>query len=266
MPLRYDTESFIAEVINRYPENADKFDYSKSVYTGASNEWKYSCNVCGYENSLLRASDHLIGKGCLKCKLRNRPKGVEAFKEKFEKLYEGKDFIIDYADYMRHTDKISVICPIHGRWVTTPANLVSGSMLKYKGCPKCNRSNGGILNITLAERHKETYLKQETGIYLLKLESKDISCYKLGLTQDLHKRLGDVRRESSANIEVLFYEKLDKYNAIIEEQTLLQNRGGLQYHSPVKFAGSNELLTLSDEQASDFIEYLDSMVRRVKQT
>lgn len=221
---------------------------------------------CPYHGDSLKLHQSVVrGVSCMDCHNIRQRMDVEHFKLKFDEMYADSGFVVDYSTYIRSGEKIKVTCPKHGVFYKKPCKLLHDGD-KSKGCPRCSVSENTFATIKRVSRDKDVYLNKESGIYLLKLKSEDIDCYKLGVAKDLKHRVSQIRSSSGANIEVLFYEKLDKYNAIIEEQTLLQNRGDLQYHSPTSFAGCNELLTLSDEQASDLIEYLDGMVRRVKQT
>ena len=61
----------------------------------------------------------------------------EEFIKKAELIHNGK---YDYSnvEYVNSQTKVSIICPIHGKFLQTPAMHLSGN-----GCPKCKAQKQG---------------------------------------------------------------------------------------------------------------------------
>lgn len=57
------TESFIYKVIERFPSNSEKFDYSQVEYINDNTEVRIGCNVCG-KYFMQTPTKHYQGHGC----------------------------------------------------------------------------------------------------------------------------------------------------------------------------------------------------------
>lgn len=122
--------------------HGDRYDYSKSVYTKAKEKIIITCPIHGdFEQ---RPQDHVLkGCGCQKCKVDNTIKAhsytEQYFLKKAKEKYSDK---YDYSkvDYKTFTSPITVICPIHGEFTTTPDNHLNS----VTGCPKCSREKANM--------------------------------------------------------------------------------------------------------------------------
>lgn len=80
---------------------------------------------------------------CPKCALINGSSkirsNIEDVKERINKIHNNKYDLTLFTTYERTDDNIEVICPIHGRFVSTPHRLLSG-----QGCPDCGKIAAGI--------------------------------------------------------------------------------------------------------------------------
>lgn len=141
--FRINTESFI-EMSKRI--HGDKYDYSKVNYV---NNHTDVCIICPKHGEFWqRPSVHLIGNGCRKCgrvvtskKLRGNLDGfISKAKEKYGSYFSYKN-----AHYTSATDSITITCPKHGDFVTTPNAFLS----QKHGCPICAKEY-------VAESHKLT--------------------------------------------------------------------------------------------------------------
>lgn len=113
----------------------DKYDYSKAEYTGNHNK---VCIICPEHGEFWQiAESHLNGRECPKCgnikKGLNKRLTTKEFVKKASKVHNNK---YDYskAIYTKSCDKVTIICPVHGKFQQTANSHLQGS-----GCPKCNK-------------------------------------------------------------------------------------------------------------------------------
>ena len=123
---------------NKFVENAikihgDKYDYSKSIYTGAENKLIITCKEHGdFEQ---QANNHLYGKGCYDCGLNNfinsRRSNIDEF---IQKATESHRDTYDYSlvEYISINTKVIIICKIHGEFLQRPYHHYNG-----QGCNLC---------------------------------------------------------------------------------------------------------------------------------
>lgn len=120
----YTTDEFVEKAKKIH---GNKYDYSKTIYTGAFNK---ICIICPEHGEFWQTpSNHLQGIGCPKCKGKN--KTTESFIEEVLKIHGDK---YDYSNvkYNGAFEPVRVICKKHGEFITTPHTLLNGS-----GCPEC---------------------------------------------------------------------------------------------------------------------------------
>ena len=132
--IKLTTENFI-ERANKIHGN--KYDYSKVKYVNNSTK---ICIICPEHGEFWQTpSNHLAGKGCIKCrhvKVGNiRRKTLKSFIDEAKSIHGNK---YDYSkmDYITAEKKVCIICPEHGEFWQNPSSHLNGA-----GCPKCN---GGI--------------------------------------------------------------------------------------------------------------------------
>lgn len=108
-------------------------------YLGCHTKALCKCKICGHEWEV-RPGNLLSGKGCPKCKITKsaeskKLKAAQEFEQKARKIHGSK---YDYSKviYTKATEKIEIVCPIHGSFYQTPHTHLSGC-----GCPKCYNSN-----------------------------------------------------------------------------------------------------------------------------
>ena len=153
-------EEFIQKL---HQVHGDKYDFTKSIYTGYNDKVIATCPEHG--DFSMRASQLLQGHGCQRCGGSGRYSTTE-FIEKHRRIFGDK---YDYSKTdldNRQDNKICIICPEHGEYYKTPtAHLKSG-------CPKCNQPNHGMDTARFIEAAKKVhgdkfdYSKSEyKGIY-----------------------------------------------------------------------------------------------------
>ena len=138
----------------------NKYDYSKSVYNGATTPLTIICPEHGEFH--MRPHNHLSGQGCPKCgKLKlgvYRKNNTENFIERATLKHKGK---YDYSkvDYINNYTKVCIICPEHGEFWQKPNDHLRGI-----GCFQC----GGKYNLTEKEVLEALQTKYKNVIYQYK--------------------------------------------------------------------------------------------------
>lgn len=120
--------------------HGDKYNYSETIYNGSLNKLAIICPKHGMFEQI--ASEHLRGKGCMKCSY-----GITRNKNSLST----QDIILraiklhgDKYDYSKtiHTGRdnyITIICPKHG----TFEQMVDNHIYHGHGCTPCGRSSKG---------------------------------------------------------------------------------------------------------------------------
>ena len=75
-------------------------------------------------------------------------------------------------------------------------------------------------NVTLAERNRDIWLKEELIIYKIRLTSETESFLKIGLTVNINDRI----KRFPYKVEIIQLITIDKYEAIYFEQSLIKNK------------------------------------------
>ena len=117
-----DTESFKMLAVAKY---GDKYDYSKSEYTGATNKITITCREHGDFQIRPNAHTGAQSQGCPACG--NRPKmSTEALIKKSKELY-GDRFEYNKASYINTETKVTITCKKHGDFQIKPNNHYKGN-------------------------------------------------------------------------------------------------------------------------------------------
>jgi hypothetical protein len=109
-------------------KHGDKYDYSLIEYANKISKVKIICSEHGIFEQ--RPDSHLSGCGCQKCSGIYKP-STEEFVIKAKEIH-GNKYDYSLVDYKKSNDKITIICPTHGNFETTPNNHLNG-----KDCPNC---------------------------------------------------------------------------------------------------------------------------------
>jgi hypothetical protein len=128
---RRDTNSFIQDSINKH---GDTYDYSLVNYVNANTKVDIICKTHGVFSQA--ASAHLYGRGCEKCSIVRRIKGLCKTTQQFideARLIHGGLYDYSKSVYIKSTQKIVVICKKHGCFMQTPSSHLSGN-----GCNLCS--------------------------------------------------------------------------------------------------------------------------------
>lgn len=107
----------------------NKYDYSKVIFQNVDSKVIIICPNHGEFSQT--PSSHLSGKcGCPEC-FGNKKLGIENFIKR-AKILHGDFYDYREVDYKNTRTKVSIICPIHGKFRQSPANHLAG----YK-CSLC---------------------------------------------------------------------------------------------------------------------------------
>lgn len=114
--------------------HGNKYDYSKARYV---NNGTKVCIICPIHGEFWQTPhNHLIGRGCNKCKNNkisvSETKTTEKFVLEARKVH-GDKYDYSRTKYLSAKDKVCIICPEHGEFWQEASSHLSGC-----GCPKCN--------------------------------------------------------------------------------------------------------------------------------
>ena len=147
--------------------NETKNEFVKKIYESIGNKkiWKRNCPKCGKEIT------HIQEYACQKFNKEKRPcrscshytdltenqkkLNVEKFIEKSNKVHTDNKY--DYSKVVygkNNTEKVIIICPIHGEFLQTPNGHLNG-----RGCPMC----GNETRIKKCIQHNKSIFVDLTG-------------------------------------------------------------------------------------------------------
>jgi hypothetical protein len=126
MYKKITTQEFIKRAIKIHQY---LYDYSHVEYQGFNEKVKIECKVHGIFEQI--AHSHLSGNGCIKCRHKNTTKTLDQFVKEASVIFNN---FYDYSIsvYKNNKTKISIICPVHGKFEQEPSNHLRGY-----GCRKC---------------------------------------------------------------------------------------------------------------------------------
>jgi hypothetical protein len=190
--------SFV-EKSNQFHKN--KYDYSKFNYINAKTK---SIIICPEHGDFLQKPDHHLRKnaiGCPGCVVKNKiltvnkpsfkiPKREQLSFENFEKRAIekfGTKFFYYKEDYRQLTgNKIRIICPNHGEFLSAPNN----HLITSTGCPKCGRQKSSntmtksyddfLIQVNIKYNNKYIYPEDNRIIYKNKRSKVKIICPEHG--------------------------------------------------------------------------------------
>jgi hypothetical protein len=132
-----DTNSFIDDAKKIH---GDKYDYSETEYKGARENLTIVCPKHGAFQQ--QASNHLrVDVACLKCSYEERAMQTSMplveFISRSNEVHKNKyDYSLVSTCYKKLSDKVNIICPVHGQFMQSAAAHIIG-----KGCSECAVGN-----------------------------------------------------------------------------------------------------------------------------
>lgn len=140
MAKRLTQEEFIEKARAKH---GDKYDYSKVEYKNYETEITIICPEHGEFTQT--PNNHLAGKGCRKCSLKNKPqcqpKSCEDFIKKAIKRY-GEKYDYSKVDYKGGLIEVNILCKKHNYiFQQKPQNHLN--LKSAGGCPMCAEEKRG---------------------------------------------------------------------------------------------------------------------------
>lgn len=236
MPNKLTTEDWINKSNIKHNHF---YIYDKSIYINARKKIIITCPFHGNFEQL--PSQHLFGKGCLKCSSTRAKTNEEFIFDAINKHKTKYDYsLIEYKN--SHT-KVKIICPEHGEFKQTPTCHLSG-----QGCPKCGKltlskialknSYGWSLTDWLNKVNNTKNAKPM--FYVLKCYNINEEFIKIGIT------MRDIKKRYPSNLSMPYkYEILKIFNSTGEnvfklEKLIIKTFKNHKYSPNIKFNGSGE--------------------------
>jgi len=115
--------------------HGDKYNYSLVNYINSRIKVEILCPIHGVFEQI--PNNHLRGSGCKQCDVDSRKINIFGFIKRARELH-GDKYDYSLVNYINSSEKIKIICPIHGIFKQTPNNHTS----QRQGCPICKESKG----------------------------------------------------------------------------------------------------------------------------
>ena len=149
--MKLNTETFIqkSQQIHKDSNGIPLYKYSLTKYTKSKDKVLITCKKHGDFYQL--AASHLRGCGCQKCSGTMRLTQQE-FIEKSKHIHKDKNGnpLYDYSHtkYINNETKITIVCPIHGKFKQTPyCHHICGC-----GCQKCGLKKQTLARFSTKEK------------------------------------------------------------------------------------------------------------------
>ena len=239
--------------------HGDKYDYSNVEYVGAHTK---VCIICKEHGEFWQTpSNHLSGRGCIKCRDNATGERCRFSKEDFIKraneIHNGK-YNYDKVDYKGANTKVYIVCPEHGKFWQTPNGHLQGH-----GCHKCGGNYSPMKEEWIAYAHevhnskydysKVEYVNSKTKVCIICKEhgkfwqTPSSHAQGVGCPKCNSSKLEGIIRKSFTESGITFNEQyrpkwlgkqsldfyLPDYNIGIECQ-------GLQHFEPVEHFGGED--------------------------
>lgn len=111
-----------------------KYDYSKTVYTGAFSKVIVTCPTHG--DFEIIAKGHKMKHGCRQCYIDSKVLSNDEFIKRSKKKH-GDLYDYSKVNYTGLYDPVTIICSKHGEFLQKPGDHFQGC-----GCPNCRTSQG----------------------------------------------------------------------------------------------------------------------------
>lgn len=215
--------------------HGNKYDYTSVIYINNDVKVIIKCPIHG--EYTITPKNHLHGQKCKQCgyiERNNKRTVADDYIEKVKIVHQNK---YDYSEtfYTTARNKITIICPIHGKFIMRGANHING-----QGCGKCNNYRSGF--------SKSQWMRgsgSRDGIfYIIKCYGNNEEFYKLGITfRSVELRYGKKKKGTGSLLpyqyEIIKEIKSNDLEYIwkLEKRFKLKKRN--QKYTPlIKFPGS----------------------------
>ena len=214
-------------------EHDNFYNYDNVVYKTSKDKVSIICPIHGIFKQT--PEKHLIGQGCTLCGINKRAvlfsSNVEDFILKANNLHGN---IYNYANvnYKNAKTKVFITCSIHGDFLQTPNDHLSGY-----GCCKC----GNLIQGYTATAFKERCIKNNNGLgmlYVIHCFNDTESFYKVGITST---GTGSRFKYSLPyDYDVIHEIQLDPIKVYNSENDILRSLNRYSYKPLLDFAGQTE--------------------------
>lgn len=150
---------FLQKALKKF---GNKFNYSKVDYVSSRIPIIIICPIHG--EFITTPVQFLHSKhGCKLCanesSANSRTNSTENFINQCKKVW-GNLYTYDKTVYVNSLQKVIITCPIHGDFLTRPADF-----LRHHGCPKCKSNKTKITNHSFKISNKEEFVKKAELLY-----------------------------------------------------------------------------------------------------
>lgn len=161
-----DRQKFVADCLDKF---GDRYDLTKVLYDGYNSRIIVTCILHNSTFCVVASTFLNSGSGCRKCTdIRDRIKEQKALREKdptqifIEKatIIHGGRYTYENVNYINCGTKVSITCPRHGEFWTTPTQHHRGS-----DCPKCGIEKASATRMYDKEHFKGLAEKQHGSRY-----------------------------------------------------------------------------------------------------
>lgn len=223
----------------------DKFyTYEEAIYKDSKTKMTITCPIHG--NFEQTSSAHLAGRGCTKCGTEKTSKALSMTMEAFEtnsRYHYGDKYDYSKVELKGNKVKVTVGCPIHGDFETTPNNHARGKAQ----CNKCKYDNmeTSLWSYSDWKRAGEKSANFDSfKVYVIMCNSDTESFYKIGKTfTTTEKRFTDAKLPYRYHIVT---ELIGSAILVSKLENLLHTHNKQHKYTPdSEFPGSSECFTLS---------------------
>lgn len=181
----------MSEFIKRANEtHENRYDYSKVRYERTHDQVDIICAKHGVFSQT--PANHLRGNGCRKCaseeNAQNLAMPMDEFLNRAQEIH-GNEYSYDKMKYKSSTDKIVIICPVHGAFEQTPSKHLMG-----QGCPSCANRDMDLSRFVQRARevHGDRY-DYSVSVYCGARKKIEITCPEHGrFEQTVHHHLNEI--------------------------------------------------------------------------
>ena len=199
------TKEFIDKAIKKH---GNKYDYSKVEYIKSSEKVIIICKE--HDEFKQSPNQHLIGHGCKKCGIEKNYNNTKSNNEDFiKKAMEIHNNKYEYSkvEYIKSSEKVIIICKIHGEFEQIP----SGHLRGY-GCKKCGIEKNLKNNLIILQQNakiigdkyrktKEQFIEEAIKIHSNKYDYSKIQYLNINTKIIINcKKHGDFEQIASGHL------------------------------------------------------------------
>lgn len=242
MPIRKSQHEFIEQARKIH---LNKYQYGKSLYKNSTTKIVVGCEIHG--EFLITPHNHLKGVGCADCgKLISSKTRLSNLDESIQicsKIYNNKYSYELISDYKKGSEKVPVICPLHGVFKVTFQSHKAG-----RSCSRCA---------------KHGFNRDKLGsFYVL----KSGGLIKVGITnRPIKTRLAAINKSSKENFKIIYVVENQSGEIVqgMERSSLSWLRE--KYKNPERvFDGYTEcFLNVNVDELISFIKIIDQTTKGI---